>query len=207
MNECERARALVDRWEEGVSLSSEESSFLSGHLSACETCGREFGALLPFLVRDEGRARLKPSKTALSIADAVMASVMEEGSPKIRSFRANRPRRWVLPLAAAAAAVLALLVVAPRAFQRSDTVVVRFVVSEPSASSVSLAGDFTGWKTKGYAMHLDPAGRVWEIDVPLQKGKVYLYNFVIDGTKWAVDPHAIEKIDDGFGGSSALLRL
>ena len=213
MKDCERADALVRAWEEGVSPSPEDLNFLESHASGCARCGASFARVLPFIIRDAGPVGHEaPSAAALAVADGVMDAILggEATAPKRRLQLVSHgaSRRWKIPLvAAAAAAVLALLWLVPTVAHGSDKVVVRFVVAEPAARSVNLVGDFTGWKGLGYAMHPDSSGRVWEIDIPLERGKVYLYNFVIDENKWTVDPAAIEKVDDGFGGSSALLRL
>ena len=213
MKDCERADTLVRAWEEGVSPSSEDLVFIESHFSDCLRCKTRFARILPLIVRDSGKGRDKaPSAAALAVADGVMDAILggEVAAPKHKPqlLSHGASRRWKIPLlAAAAAASLALLWFVPTIARGSDRVVVRFVVAEPAARSVNLVGDFTDWKAAGYAMHPDASGRVWEIDVPLERGKVYLYNFVVDGTKWTVDPAAIEKVDDGFGGASALLRL
>lgn len=221
MNDCERSDALVGRWESGERPAAAEVDALRAHIATCPRCLRRNGSFLPFLAREASEAPARgPSERARAIADRTMDEILgeEKSIYPIRRPRDGRhlssPRpsarkaiAWsALGIAAAAALALALLL--PRgAPGASDRILVRFVIAEPKATSVSLAGDFTGWKTQGYAMHPDPSGKVWEIEIPLEKGKVYLYNFVVDGTTWTVDPAAIEKVDDGFGGTSALLRL
>ncbi len=214
MNACDRATALVKAWEEGDAPSSADLVFLETHVSTCGPCESRFARILPLIARDsETAGRRGPSKAALEIADGVMDAILggevAQPRPELRMVsRGARHRRRIPLIAAAAAAALALLWFVPTMTGSDDKVVVRFIVAEPAARSVSLVGDFTDWKaSSGYSMHPDASGRVWEIDVPLQRGKVYLYNFVVDGTKWTVDPAALEKVDDGFGGSSALLRL
>ena len=224
MNDCERADALVKAWEEGSLLSSEDLAFLENHRRACPRCAGRHASVLPLVRRDAGQGEggiaisrqpgpsASASASALALADGVMEAILggEVAAPRleIRSKTRRIRKAWGLPLlAAAAAAILAFVWFVPTMAGGSDKVVVRFMVAEPAARSVNLVGDFTNWKDKGYAMHPDASGRLWEIDVPLERGKVYLYNFIVDGTKWTVDPSAIEKVDDGFGGSSALLRL
>ncbi len=215
MNECKRGESLVQAWEEGVPPSSEDLSFLKNHSSACRRCGPRYVRILPLMCRDSGEPGEKvPTARARAVADGVMEAILGGGAaaprPSIQLVSHRAPsgmRKSFLAIAAAAAAVLALLWWVPTIARGDAKVVVRFVVAEPGARSVNLVGDFTGWKGMGYSMHPDNSGRIWEVDVPLEKGKVYLYNFVIDQTKWTVDPAAIEKVDDGFGGTSALLRL
>ncbi len=84
-------------------------------------------------------------------------------------------------------------------------VFVRLVLSQPSAQSVSVAGDFNGWnpaKTK-----LERAdGGMWTVTLPLKPGR-YEYMFVIDGKQWVPDPLATEEAIDGFGAQNAVLDV
>jgi hypothetical protein len=86
-------------------------------------------------------------------------------------------------------------------------VTVRFVLEAPEATSVRLVGDFDGWTEPGYAMAVSGSPGLWEVSIQLQKGKVYVYNFVLDGERWITDPAVRTRVDDGFGGAGSLLRL
>ncbi|MFA5124061.1 isoamylase early set domain-containing protein, partial [Zavarzinia sp.] len=80
------------------------------------------------------------------------------------------------------------------------TVVVRFTLSAPDASSVGVAADFNGWAPDALPMLRSPDG-AWEATVRLRRDKTYQYNFVVDGTAWIVDPWTPLRLDDGFGGA------
>lgn len=80
---------------------------------------------------------------------------------------------------------------------------VHFRLDAPDASSVHLAGDFTGWEPS-YELHESQPG-VWTVVVPLEAG-VHDYAFVIDGERWTPDPLAT-RVDDGFGGENSRLSL
>jgi hypothetical protein len=82
-------------------------------------------------------------------------------------------------------------------------VFVQFRLDAPQASSVRLAGGFTGWKPT-YALQQVTSG-VWSILIPLEPG-VHDYAFVVDGTRWVVDP-AAPTVDDGFGGVNSRLSV
>jgi hypothetical protein len=85
----------------------------------------------------------------------------------------------------------------------ATTVRVRFRLDAPSASSVSLAGDFTGWQP---TLRLrEEAPGVWSTVVPLTPG-VHDYAFVIDGSEWVLDPLA-QSVDDGFGGQNSRVAV
>jgi hypothetical protein len=113
-----------------------------------------------------------------------------------------------------AAAALAILVTfpsrppapsttAPESHAKARLVFVQFQLEAPEASSVRLAGTFTGWEPD-YALH--PTGRgVWAILVPLEPG-VHDYAFVVDGSQWVADP-AAPWVEDGFGGVNSRLSV
>ena len=80
---------------------------------------------------------------------------------------------------------------------------VRFRLDAPSASSVSLAGDFTRWQPT-VALRQEAPG-VWSAVVPLVPG-VHDYAFVIDGSEWVIDPLA-QRVEDGFGGQNSRVAV
>jgi hypothetical protein len=85
-----------------------------------------------------------------------------------------------------------------------DTVhLVRFVLVNPGARQVALAGDFNGWQAEA----LTPAaeGGVWSVALPLRAGR-YEYAFVVDGERWVADP-ALPAARDEFGGEHSVLHL
>jgi 1,4-alpha-glucan branching enzyme len=73
------------------------------------------------------------------------------------------------------------------------------------ATSVAVAGDFSGWEPSFTLDDLDGDG-VWSGRVPVRPG-VHAYMFVIDGTEWMTDPHAGHYQDDGFGNRNAVLAV
>ena len=80
---------------------------------------------------------------------------------------------------------------------------VHFRLDAPEATSVSLAGDFTGWEPS-YDLYQTAPG-VWTVSVPLAPG-VHDYAFVVDGERWTPDPLAAS-VDDGFGGVNSRLSI
>jgi hypothetical protein len=167
--------------------------------------------------REEDHSLLPPTGEPLGEAftDRVMQEV-ERTSPKRRRARAA-------PVLAAAAALLlvaglvlhfAVLPLGPgqsgQTAQESEAtqyVEVHFTLTAPNAESVALVGDFTGWETSKIKLKDPNDDGMWEATVKLKKDNVYLYNFVIDGEKWVVDPDSIIQVDDDFGGESSLLKL
>jgi hypothetical protein len=80
-------------------------------------------------------------------------------------------------------------------------------VFEAQAQRVSLVGDFNGWAVDSTPMQRIDAGPVWSVTVPITPGR-HVYAFVIDGERWAADPHAPAAPDADFGkpGSVILVR-
>ena len=86
-----------------------------------------------------------------------------------------------------------------------DTVhVVRFVFVG-DARTVSLVGDFNGWRAE--ATPLTPAGsaKAWVVSLPLAPGR-YEYAFIVDGKRWVADPYAPTRADD-FDTDSSILSV
>ena len=88
-----------------------------------------------------------------------------------------------------------------------EYVEVHFTITAPEAEQVALVGDFTDWETSKLVLEDSDDDGVWEAKITLEKGKVYEYNFIIDGKEWIPDPKALMQVDDGFGGESSLLTL
>lgn len=82
-------------------------------------------------------------------------------------------------------------------------VFVQFRLEAEGATSVRLAGTFTGWKPEVTLTETAPGE--WSALVPLHPG-VHDYAFVIDGERWVADPHA-PQIDDDFGGTNSRISL
>lgn len=193
MMKCENVHTIVAAWEEGI-MSPGDLEVLKSHLETCGDCRRRFIALLPLMERDV------PAPSPEGLADDVMAAIS----------RGNRHRFVFSPLLAAAAAAIFVVGLGLGIFfanRNGDMITVTFSLDAPQARTVYLAGDFNAWNGEGYALSRAGADGAWKIVIPLERDKVYVYNFVVDGTTWIADPSAPVKIDDGFGGSGSLLRL
>lgn len=82
---------------------------------------------------------------------------------------------------------------------------VRFDLKLPAqAREVAIVGDFNGWDEKATPMLRRNADNSWSAQVPLSPGR-HVYAFVIDGTRWLVDPLAPQVPDSGFGPSNAVM--
>ena len=108
--------------------------------------------------------------------------------------RLGRNRATVVPIATT-----------PIASVVHDTVhVVRFVFVG-AARTVSLVGDFNGWRAE--ATPLEPSGpsRAWVVTLPLARGR-YEYAFIVDGKRWVADPFAPARADD-FDTHSSIVNV
>lgn len=193
MMKCEKMHSIVAAWEEGTMAPGDLEIFRT-HLETCDDCRRRFKALLPLMERNI------PAPSPEGLADDVMAAIS----------RGDRHRFVFSPLLAAAAAAIFVVGLGLGIFfahRNSDMITVTFSLDAPQARSVYLAGDFNSWNGEGYSLNRAGADGAWTIVIPLKRDKVYVYNFVVDGTTWIADPSVPVKVDDGFGGSGSLLRL
>ena len=88
----------------------------------------------------------------------------------------------------------------------SSVVVHEFVLQAPTASHVSLVGDFNGWSGAATPMTRTNAG-TWVVKVKLPTG-LHRYAFEVDGTSGSTfvsDPAALRAPDDGLGPSSMVI--
>ena len=87
-----------------------------------------------------------------------------------------------------------------------DTVyVVRFVLADARAHTVTLLGDFNAWAK--HATPLTATGKrgVWSAQVALAPGR-HEYAFLVDGKRWVADPAAEHHADD-FGTQSSVVTV
>jgi hypothetical protein len=207
---CQRVDAAVREWESGTIADIQNLFFIINHSRGCPRCGSNYGALLPLIRRDAGeRSGLTPYEASPS-RDFTNEVMKRLGRTRIFRFSGSvmHTVRGALPLAGAVALLLGVASFIIQANLRAADAVVKvsFTLEAPSASQVSLVGDFTGWRPD--ALTLKPGRQgMWEITVPIRKGAVYTYNFLIDGQRWVADPHSETQIDDGFGGQASVLRL
>lgn len=114
----------------------------------------------------------------------------------------TRPRDIaVSPLAGFAAAALAGLALwigvrSPRVVAPAlGPSTVQFVVRAPGAGSVALVGDFNNWDGTATPMLAAHNGALWSVTIPLTPGR-YRYAFLVNGSRWIVDPAAPRAQDD-----------
>jgi 1,4-alpha-glucan branching enzyme len=83
---------------------------------------------------------------------------------------------------------------------------VRFVVAQPEATAVAVAGTFNQWSASAHPMTRASARGVWTATVPLGAGD-HQFMYVVDGTRWISPPHADDYVDDGFGARNGVVSV
>jgi hypothetical protein len=86
-----------------------------------------------------------------------------------------------------------------------DTVyVVRFVLADANARTVTLVGDFNAWAKRATPLRPTKPG-VWSAQVALPAGR-HEYAFLVDGKRWVADPGA-ERLADDFDTPSSVVTV
>ncbi len=159
----------------------------------------------------------EPRQAPPWMENAVMSEIALASAPKESVFDwLLRPRTirlsplTSLAMAAAAVAVVALLPdgapVSPEPGPVAVTeILVEFSLEAPTATTVAVAGDFSGWASDFVLEDADGDG-IWTGRIPITPG-LHKYMFVIDGTRWVTDPGAQRYADDGFGNRNAVLAV
>ena len=159
----------------------------------------------------------EPKQAPAWMENAVMSQIALADAPKESLFGwLLRPRTLRLSpltsLAMAAAAVAVFLVLpnpTPDAPQLGPVAVteilVEFSLEAPGATSVAVAGDFSGWESDFVLDDANGDG-IWTGRIPITPG-LHKYMFVINGTDWVTDPRAQRYSDDGFGNRNAVLAV
>ena len=159
----------------------------------------------------------EPKQAPPWMENAVMSEIALASAPKEGVFDwLLRPRTirlsplTSLAMAATAIAVLVLLPNgtpgdAPLGPAAVTEILVEFSLEAPGATTVAVAGDFSGWESDFVLEDADGDG-IWTGRVPITPG-LHKYMFVIDGTDWVTDPGAQRYADDGFGNRNAVLAV
>jgi len=88
---------------------------------------------------------------------------------------------------------------------RRDTVyMVRFVLADANAHTVSLVGDFNEWEKRATPLS-SPKPGVWTAQVALPPGR-HEYAYVVDGERWVADP-AADHVADDFDTPSSVVTV
>ena len=159
----------------------------------------------------------EPKQAPPWMENAVMNELALANAPKESVFDwLLRPRTirlspfTGLAIAAAATVLVVFLpddtpvITAPAPVAAAE-ILVEFSLEAPGATTVAVAGDFSGWESNFVLEDADGDG-VWTGRIPVTPG-LHKYMFVVDGTDWVTDPRAQRYSDDGFGNRNAVLAV
>ncbi len=80
----------------------------------------------------------------------------------------------------------------------------RFVIYEPSAHQVELAGSFTGWQRTP----MEPIGNsgYWALQLHVPSGE-HRFAYILDGSRQMADPTLPVREKDDYGGENSILNV
>lgn len=175
--------------------------------------------LVPPLRRAVELLREAPEPSATWRAGVVRAAFDAAVLPMPRTPRSNT-RMWTAIAAAFVGMVIggsavyvamrdrvapAPIAAAPAVREPAGDARVRFTFLAPSASAVTIVGDFNHWNPTAVPLRRSADGKMWEVEIPLPPGR-YAYAFLVDGVL-ARDPAAPQARDDDFGSSNSVLMV
>jgi len=150
-------------------------------------------------VKDETIGLLQQEK---SIRDRVVDRIREAEV----DIRPKLDLRFWKPAAAFACGLAAALLIV--FFAQPETKIAnvpyRFVLYQPDAGQVELAGSFSGWKT--LPMKKMGVSGYWEVTVDLYPGEHH-YSYIIEGGRRIPDPTILTREKDDFGGENSILDI
>ncbi|MBI5090472.1 MAG: isoamylase early set domain-containing protein [Actinobacteria bacterium] len=105
-------------------------------------------------------------------------------APAEKKPRANRAKKTVQPDPAATTDVLFRL------------------QAHPDVREIALVGEFNGWSQEAHRM--ERTGDIFEITVPLERGRSYRYRYLVDGQHWENDWNADGYVPNEFGSDDSV---
>ena len=115
-------------------------------------------------------------------------------------------KRFFRPLGFATAGFTAAVLIFLGVFQAPVPALCsnRFVLYEPAAGQVELAGSFTGWQR----ISMQPIGSsgYWEVNLQLPAGE-HRFTYILDGARRISDPTLPASEKDDYGGENSILSV
>lgn len=114
--------------------------------------------------------------------------------------------RWLRPLGLIGAGFSAAVLVLFAFFQSpaNHRCSNRFVLFEPNARQVELAGSFNGWQR--VSMKRIGNSGYWELNLPVAFGE-HRFAYILDGVNRIADPTLPTREKDDFGGENSIIKV
>jgi hypothetical protein len=161
--------------------------------------------------RDRERARVRRRRRSLlgwtggaALAAAGVFGAFLIGQDRGAASVTNSVARST-PAVTTAPVVGTTAALAARETGSASLVPVQLVFRAPSASRVSVVGDFTGWEPT-VEMTRDPASGLWSVSLAVPAGR-HVYAFLVDDSVWVRDPRAAAAPDADFGRPGSVLLV
>ncbi len=202
---------LLKNWsseQEGQPLARESAAArlprtLRAHVRECRRCAARLQAALVLRQGTELQPQCPPG------LDERVIARLAGGKPAGTVKPAAGWLRWAAIPVAAVLALAVGLSLGLRGRERAvrDTVTVQLVFEAPEAQEVSVVGDWNRWDPEAQRMNGPNGDGRWRIEIHVQKGREFRYQFLVDGEHWLPDPEAPLRVEDGFGGFSSILQI
>ncbi|WP_422477574.1 hypothetical protein [Pleomorphochaeta sp. DL1XJH-081] len=220
---CRACKTYLDHWLQeqlGSNILIDDmlpiAPQVADHLSTCHGCATYYETIkMVFGTSDNLGVQATPIPAGME--DRISASVLEriQRDEDVNSKFKKRNSHFYKYVMAAAVLAMVLLPFVGRqdsGFKPTDNVgaelaQVRLEIEAPHAESVVVVGDWNNWDTQSHYLARGDQGETWSIEMELEQGKEYRYQFVIDGERWIADPNAYLQVDDGFGGINSVLEM
>lgn len=220
---CRECKTYLDRW-----LQEQLESTMSGdnnlpisplvldHVSECDGCATHF-EMVRMVLGTSDNLGMQSVPIPEGLEDRVSKSVLEEihrDQVTENKFGNRTSPLYKYLLAAAVLAMVFLPLIdrkdsgfVPMNNPGAELAQVRLEIEVPQAESVVVVGDWNNWNPQSHYLAKGDQGKTWSIEMELEQGKEYRYQFVIDGERWIADPNAYLQVDDGFGGINSILEM
>ncbi len=147
---------------------------------------------------------LEQEKLLSSDVVSLVPQVSLKEKSKIFDLKFYTPFLRVAEFAAVAVLVLFFVFSINQPENEISSVSKRFLIYQPDASSVQIAGSFTDWKDVPMKM-IGPSG-YWEIELDVTKGE-HKYVFIVGDDKKIADPTIMLRERDDFGSENTVLLV
>lgn len=210
---CDDCRSYINQWLErqihntgGTQAPTAIDPDILTHTSQCPECAKILKTA-GLIAGQESFDTACPEGLEDRVAQTVLDKIKQNDQHR-------RVAKWPVPyryLLAAAALVLAfvpfMITRGMSEVGKSATAHVRLHIEEPQAKQVYVVGDWNNWDIQAQSLAKDSEAGIWSIEISLERGRDYQYQFVIDGEHWKSDPNAYLQVDDGFGGKNSVIEM